>query len=157
MKIKILRQQGKHVPGDIVEVVRIVPHGGNYDDARQYVLLDGTHVPKSAAAVVDTPVIRRADDEAVTRSIEELGESYAQLAERWALHGADRAPALEAAKAALTDAAWVVFCLAPEFGLAADRALLREVVKAFDDTIEGDIASELVERIRAHLGRERSW
>lgn len=74
----------------------------------------------------------KADDDQITRSIEDLGESYATLAERWALietHG----DVLEAAKAALTDAAWVVFVLAPEYGLAHDRALLREIAAAFDE------------------------
>lgn len=52
MIIKLKRQQGEWATGSLHLVKAIVPHGGHFDDALQYVLNDETHVPESAAEVL---------------------------------------------------------------------------------------------------------
>ena len=45
MRIRLLSQQGTHERGTEHDVVTVVPHGGHYDCAEQYILSDGIHVP----------------------------------------------------------------------------------------------------------------
>ncbi len=52
MWIKLRTNQRGHLPGSLNKVVSIVPHGGNYDCAFQYVLADGTHVPSDKAILM---------------------------------------------------------------------------------------------------------
>ena len=50
--IKLKRQLGRHLPGSIVKVVHVVPHGGYTDSPYQYVLADGFYVPSNHAEVL---------------------------------------------------------------------------------------------------------
>jgi hypothetical protein len=51
MIIRLLEDVGVLCEGDTLEVDEIVPHGGNYDDSRQFVVA-GVYIPESKAVVL---------------------------------------------------------------------------------------------------------
>jgi hypothetical protein len=53
MKIRLKTQQGHFPAGSIHEVIEVIPHGGNYDDACQYLIADDIYVREIAAEIVD--------------------------------------------------------------------------------------------------------
>ena len=53
MKIRLTAPQGSFAIGTEHEVIEVIPHGGNYDDACQYLISDQTYVRESAAEVIE--------------------------------------------------------------------------------------------------------
>jgi hypothetical protein len=51
--IRLTKPVGRYPVGATFYVEKVIPHGGNYDDAVQYLTTEGTYIPGERAEVID--------------------------------------------------------------------------------------------------------